>query len=215
MEHRDSGIILRLQPLTETSLIVRWITRDEGRISTVAKGARRSKSPFQGKLDLYYEADFTYVRSRQSTLHNLRELGLRETNSLLRRELVWLHQSAYAARIIEQNTEEETPIVDLFSLFTGFVRSLPLHSPSPLAVLSFEFQAMALLGWSPELSQFNLQEGDRGLFVELASKPWIEIQTEIASPQSTRNIAKGMSRFMSYHLHRIPEGRNGALGFNP
>ena len=34
-------MILRTRPLTETSLIVHWLTRDFGRISTVAKGARR------------------------------------------------------------------------------------------------------------------------------------------------------------------------------
>ena len=36
-----------------------WVAGN-GRISTVAKGARRPKSPFAGKLDLFYEADFSY-----------------------------------------------------------------------------------------------------------------------------------------------------------
>ena len=38
-----TGIILRTRPLTETSVIVNWLTPDCGRISTVAKGARRPK----------------------------------------------------------------------------------------------------------------------------------------------------------------------------
>ena len=41
MDERTSGIILRTRPLTETSLIVQWITPDLGRVATVAKGARR------------------------------------------------------------------------------------------------------------------------------------------------------------------------------
>ena len=41
-----TGMILRTRPLTETSLIVHWLTPDFGRIATVAKGARRPKSPF-------------------------------------------------------------------------------------------------------------------------------------------------------------------------
>ena len=47
MEQRTSGLVLRTRPLTETSLIVQWLTPDFGRLSTVAKGARRSKSPLE------------------------------------------------------------------------------------------------------------------------------------------------------------------------
>ena len=60
-----SGLVLRTRPLTETSLIVHWLTPQSGRIATVAKGARRPKSPFRGKLDLFYLADFSFVRSRR------------------------------------------------------------------------------------------------------------------------------------------------------
>ena len=48
-----TGLILRIRPLTETSLIVHWLTPEFGRVATVAKGARRPKSPFAGKLDIF------------------------------------------------------------------------------------------------------------------------------------------------------------------
>src|SRR5438876_6348436 len=69
MDEQARGIVLRLYPLTETSLIIQWLTPNFGRLATVAKGARRSKSPFRGKLDLFYLAEFTFNRSRRSELH--------------------------------------------------------------------------------------------------------------------------------------------------
>jgi len=36
------GLVLRVRPLTETSLIIHWLTPALGRIATVAKGARRA-----------------------------------------------------------------------------------------------------------------------------------------------------------------------------
>ena len=81
-----TGIILRTRPLTDTSLIVHWLTPDFGRMATVAKGARRLKSPFLGKLDLFYLADFSFSRGRRSDLHLLREVGLRETHGPLRQK---------------------------------------------------------------------------------------------------------------------------------
>src|SRR5882672_10591109 len=94
------GIILRTHPLTETSLIVNWLTPEFGRISTVAKGARRPKSPFLGKLDLFYEADLSFTRSRRSELHTLREVSLRDPHPALRQELgVRVAQADFAQRV--------------------------------------------------------------------------------------------------------------------
>jgi recombinational DNA repair protein (RecF pathway) len=40
---RSEGIVLRLRPLGDTSLIVHWLTPEHGRLATVAKGARGPK----------------------------------------------------------------------------------------------------------------------------------------------------------------------------
>ncbi len=48
---RSEGIVIRLHPLGDTSLIVHWLTPEHGRLATVAKGARGPKSVFRGKLD--------------------------------------------------------------------------------------------------------------------------------------------------------------------
>ena len=105
-----AGLVLRTRPLTETSLIVHWLTPTLGRLATVAKGARRAKSPFRGKLDLFYLADFSFSRSRRSELHTLREVSLRETHSGLREDLGLLQQASYCAALVEQATETETPL---------------------------------------------------------------------------------------------------------
>src|SRR6516225_8802932 len=77
MIERATGLVLRARPLTETSLIVNWLTSNLGRLATVAKGARGPKSPFRGKLDLFYLADFTFTRGRTTDLHKLREVSVR------------------------------------------------------------------------------------------------------------------------------------------
>ena len=100
MIERATGLVFRTWPLTETSLIVHWLTPEHGRLATVAKGARRIKSPFRGKLDLLYLADLSFSRSRRSELHTLRELSLRETHSALRQDLGLLRQASYAAALI-------------------------------------------------------------------------------------------------------------------
>ena len=71
MDESSQGIILRVRPFTETSLIVHWLTPKYGRLSTIAKGARRTKSALRGKIDLLFDAEFSFRRSRRSDLHIL------------------------------------------------------------------------------------------------------------------------------------------------
>src|SRR4026208_2052540 len=101
MDERTSGVVLRTRPLTESSLIVHWLTPDLGRVGTVAKGARRPKSPLRGKMDLFYSAEFSFARSRRSDLHMLREVSLLATRDHLRRDIGYVSQASYCARLIE------------------------------------------------------------------------------------------------------------------
>lgn len=149
------GIILRTRPLTETSLIVQWLTADLGRIATVAKGARRQKSPFLGKLDLYYEADFTFQRARKSNLHTLREINLTSTRPFLRTEFAALEQAATAGRRIEKTTEEETPLPEIYELFHAYLEELSKPPVQVVSLFSFEIKLLETLGFGPEFKGLN------------------------------------------------------------
>src|SRR5436309_11535227 len=73
---RADAIVLRVRPVTESSLIVTWFTREFGKLKTMAKGARRPKSPFRGKIDLFYRDEIIFLRSRRSDLHLLHDCFL-------------------------------------------------------------------------------------------------------------------------------------------
>src|SRR5712671_90385 len=142
MTESTTGLILRTRPLTETSLIVHWLTPNFGRLATVARGARRPKSPFRGKLDLFYLADFSFLRSRRSDLHNLREVSLKQTHPRLREDLGRVQQASYCAALLEQSTEAETPLPGLFELFRSLLDQVGSQSPKPQAVFAFELKLL-------------------------------------------------------------------------
>ena len=92
-----TAILLRRTKLTETSLILTWLTRDFGRLKTVAKGARSRKSQFAGVVDLFFACEISYVRSSRSDLHALREVRLVETHSAIRFDYARLALNARTA----------------------------------------------------------------------------------------------------------------------
>ena len=207
MIEKATGLILRTRPLTETSLIVHWLTAEFGRLATVAKAARRPKSPFRGKLDLFYLAKFTFSRSRSSELHNLREVSLLETHSFLRHELGYLQQAAYCARLIEQVSETETPLGPMFELLRSLLRALPGQPPWPQTIFAFELKLLSELGLEPSLPQLQLTGGAKSLMRRLNQADWEEIsrlRLDVAQLVELRQFLRG---FLVFHLGRVPKGR--------
>src|SRR5580658_6587097 len=122
------AILLRKIKLTESSLIVSWFTEAHGRIKTVAKGARQPKSRFAGVLDLFFDCDIQFARSRKSELHILREVVLRNPREGLRLDYTRVALAAYFVELIELVTEPDHPSPELFDLLKrglGFLNAHP------------------------------------------------------------------------------------------
>lgn len=211
MDERTHGLILRIRPLTETSLIVQWLTPDLGRLATVAKGARRSKSPFRGKLDLFFSADFSFQRSRRSELHNLREVVLRETNEALRKEMSALQQASYAATLIEQMTETETPLPELFALMWGFLNHLSARPPESMTVFAFEIKFLDELGLKPDFDGTHLSPGAKQILQKLGELDWPQLTRLKLSEPQRNEISRFLNDFLASQLGKPPKGRDAAL----
>jgi DNA repair protein RecO (recombination protein O) len=212
MIESSAGLVLRTRPLTETSLIVHWLTPGLGRVATVAKGARRPKSPFRGKLDLFYLADFSFSRSRRSELHTLREVSLREAHRGLREDLGRLQQAAYCTALVEQGTEAETPLPHVFDLMLGLVQHLTAQPPQAQTVFAFELKLLTELGLTPDLEKSRLNPGTRGLVKALAGGAWPVVGRLRATEGQEAEMGHFLHGFLIYHLGRIPKGRHLAVG---
>ncbi len=212
MVETATGLVLRTRLLTETSLIVQWLTPELGRLATVAKAARRPNSPFAGKLDLCYLADFSFSRSRRSELHTLREVTVRETHAALRRELRYLQQAGYCVRLIEQTTETETPLPAVFALLKGLLEHLPQQPAQAQTVLAFEARLLEELGLRPEPSQGHLTPGAQRLLSLLGQRDWDWLRHLKMAPAQVAECNGFLNHFLLYHLGKVPAGRATALG---
>jgi DNA repair protein RecO (recombination protein O) len=206
-----NGIILRVRPLTESSLIVCWLTAENGRISTVARGAHRPKSPFRGKLDLFYSAAFSFRRSRRSELHNLAEVSLLDTHPMLRREIAALQKASYAAQLIELATETDTPLPEIYSLFESFLNCVSASPQDAKPVLAFEMKLLNELGFSPEASLPMLRPSVKAFLADLGQVDWDDLGGLSASPEDLKPAERFLRSFIAQHLGRVPKGREAAL----
>ena len=140
------GIVIRLTKLSDTSLIVHWCTREAGLLKTVAKGARRPKSPFAGKLDLFVEAELVWVPSRKSELHILKEVAVADFKTALRKRYADTVLAAYFGQLLEQVVEREHPVPELYDLLARALDYLSAEHASRRVLLHYERRLADLLG---------------------------------------------------------------------
>lgn len=205
MIERAQGLILRTRPFTESTLIVHWLTFEFGRLATIAKGARRPKSPFRGKLDLFYEADLSFARSRRSELHTLREVALRETHVALRHELASLQQASYGAALVEQTTETGTPLPGIFELMRRFLEALARTPPLPQHRFAFELKLLNELGLQPDLQKSHLTPGAKRIVKTLTEGEWSAATTLKLSEAQVAELRQFLHGFLVFHLGSIPQ----------
>jgi DNA repair protein RecO (recombination protein O) len=141
-----AAILLRRTKLTETSLIVEWLTEAHGRIRTVAKGARKPAGKFAGVLDLFFDCEIAFARSRRSELHALREAVLREAHEGVRLDYTRVAVAAYFVELIELVTEPDHPAPELYDLLKRALGFLNAQPATLRALLHFESELVRLLG---------------------------------------------------------------------
>lgn len=208
---RFEGLIVRLHPLTDTSLVVHWLAAEPGRLATVAKGARQWRSPFRGRLDLFHLCDFSFQRSRRSDLHTLREAVLRESYPSLRQQWLNLELAAHAAAMIERTCEAETPLPGPFELLRGLLRVLTSEPPSAALMFAFELKLLSDLGLLPDPQTQPLSPGARQLALQWSSEPWERAMRIQPSRAQREEIDDWLRRLWLGSCDRLPQGRAGLL----
>ena len=112
----------------------------------MVKGARRPKSPFAGKLDLFFEVEISMVRSRKSDLHTLTEVVLKNPFLGIRSNYLRMQAAAYFVELIEICTERDHREPELFALLRRAFGYLDANDPTARAVAHFETELARIAG---------------------------------------------------------------------
>lgn len=140
------ALLLRRTRFSETSLIVTWLTLHHGKLKTIAKGALRPKGTFSGLLDLFFELEIAFARSKKSEIHTLREAMLISPHEGVRRDYSRVELASYFVELVELATEPEHPVPEIYDLLQRALRYLETHAPNRKAMLHFERELAKLLG---------------------------------------------------------------------
>jgi DNA repair protein RecO (recombination protein O) len=145
------GLVVRSVDVFETSSVVTLFTRELGKVSALAKGARRLKSPFQGGLDLLGVSDIVLLHKASDALDLVTEAAPVERFASLRRDLAALYAGYYIAEILSDLTDFHDSHPKLFDAATITLRHLGDSESRSRRLLRFELACLRELGLMPTL----------------------------------------------------------------
>ncbi|APW60045.1 DNA repair protein RecO [Paludisphaera borealis] len=151
--NRSLAIVVRTVDVFETSLVATLFTRELGKVSALAKGGRRLKSPFQGGLDLLGVSDIVLLPKASEALDLLTEAAPLERFACLRRDLAALYAGYYIAELLTDLTDYHDPHPKLFDAARITLRHLGDASLRTRRVLRFELACLRELGHMPTLDR--------------------------------------------------------------
>lgn len=141
--------MIRIVDFSESSCVVTMMTRDFGKISALAKGARRPKGPFESAIDLLSLCRVVFIHKPSDSLDLLTEAKLEHRFRAATRDLTRLYAGYYLAELLNELTDEADPHPELFDAAESCRRALNGVDDVATAVLRFELTALRLLGHLP------------------------------------------------------------------
>ncbi len=147
--NRSLALVTRAVDVTESSTVATLFTREMGKVSALAKGARRLKSAFQGGLDLLGVSDIVLLPKASESLDLLTEAAPVERFPCLRRDLAALYAGYYVAELLTELTDLHDPHPRLFDAARITLRHLGDVGLRPRRVVRFELACLREIGLAP------------------------------------------------------------------
>lgn len=150
MQRVVKGIVLRETDTKETDKILTVLTKTEGKIAVIARGARRKNSRIAAASQLLVYSEMTlFQRGNWSMLD---EASTIELFGGVRQDIELLALGSYFAEMTELLTEEDVPAPEVLSLLLNALYALgTLHKPQMQVKSAFELRLLSLSGYEPML----------------------------------------------------------------
>ncbi len=181
---KTEALVLKTIPFQETSSIVRLFTKEQGKISVIAKGARRLKSALRGYLEPlnYIEAIYYYKITRN--IQTLSKVDLLQSFFSNTRDIECTIYGTAVLEVIDKVVRDHQHGDEIFNLAVQILKNMDLHADQCIILFAEFLLVLAdILGYKLDTS--------------VCSQCKNRLTTAIYNPGSGRLICNDCGRYIS------------------
>jgi len=151
---KAEAIVIRLADFSESSRVVTLFSREFGKFSALAKGAKRLNGPFDAAIDVLSMCRVVFIRKSSGSLDLLTEARLVTRFQPSGTDLTSLYGGYYVADLLNGLTEEYDQAPEIYDLAASTLNDLAAdHQDSLAAVVEFEIGILRFSGLMGSLSE--------------------------------------------------------------
>ena len=147
----DQGIVLRSYPFGEADRVVVLLSPNSGKIRTVAKGVRKTKSRFGGRLEPFTHVDLVLYEGRN--LDTITQAAVLQPFPRLRGDLDAVLTAGTMVEGADAVAQEGESSIRLFLLLQRGLKALEAGERSQDLITSFLLKLADVVGVAPSLVQ--------------------------------------------------------------
>lgn len=145
------AIVLRSWPFGESDKIVSFLTERHGKLTAIAKGAKRSKKRFVNSLEPFSFVNLNFQDRSHSSLAFILGCELQKSYKKLISSLEKIIFASYCVEITEGLIGEREENRSVFDHLDQSLRYLESQDPSLTFLIGFELKLLGLSGYQPFL----------------------------------------------------------------
>jgi DNA repair protein RecO (recombination protein O) len=146
--YKDEGIVLKTIKLGESDRIVTIFTRSNGKVRAVAKGIRKTKSRFGGRLEPFTRAQLLIYQGRN--LDTITSADILTSFDDVRTEYFRLLAAASMVELVDKIPPERERAANVYALLFAGLMSLG-NGGGPSVVPAFMVKLLSISGYHPQL----------------------------------------------------------------
>ena len=157
---KADAIVIRQVDFSESSRVVTLFSREFGKFSALAKGAKRLKGPFDAAIDLLSRCRIVFIRKSSGSLDLLTEVRLVSRFTPSGTDLTSLYGGYYVADLLNGLVEDYDPSPNIFDLATDTLTKLATAEQDSLtSVVEFEVGILRYSGLLGSLTECTVCGG--------------------------------------------------------
>ena len=155
---KDLAICIRAIDYSETSQIVTFFTKANGKIDAIAKGSKRPKSAFDGPIEIFSHGRIVFSDTKRDKLATLTEFESASGGAgftSLSHDLAVLNCCLFAAELLNKMTHDYDPHPELFDSFLEFLQNATdkeYKNQMPALLILFQLSLLKEVGLQPVLN---------------------------------------------------------------
>ncbi|WP_164668579.1 DNA repair protein RecO [Virgibacillus doumboii] len=205
MLEKMEGIVIKTQDYSESHKIVTLYSNKLGKISALARGAKKPKSRMAAVTQPFILGEFfVYVNSGLSTIQ---QGDVIDSLRFIREDIIKTAYAAYVVELTDKLTDSRIPNKYLFDQLYQTLCWIGEHNEADIPIMMFELKLFATAGFAPGLDRcVNCGNKESAFSFSIAEGGLICSRCKQIDPESIvlpDKIAKLLNIFANIELERI------------